>query len=256
MFGKWTICLKWPLRFCTAWQLYRSIGGHLTFLTVDRIWQAERANNEIKSSGRVSAGVYVAVSWVLYHTFLFLCVRVPRAAVIGVSSTPDWFEKLDKMSPVWKQPIYKPSSRNFRETPVPSKSEWELLATSGSEVKKKSLASKATPHSRLAASAVKRPVSFSLVSFLSLSLWLCLFTHLVLLFVTLWLVFQPLFLVSLHLSRFSVKLWRDTLAVNFSHSSLSKEWPCCIPHRVCVCCFIPPWDSMYSCLCVSVITEL
>lgn len=136
MFGKWTICLKWPMSCCTAWQLYRSIGGHLTFLTVDRIWQVERANNEIKSSGRVSVGVFVAVSWVLYRTFLFLCVRVPRAAVIGVSSTPDWFEKLDEMSPVWKQPIYKPSSRNFREKPVPSKSEWELLATSGSEVKK------------------------------------------------------------------------------------------------------------------------
>lgn len=68
--------------------------------------------------------------------FLPLSVRVLRAAVIGVSSTLDWFENIDKMSPVWKLPIYKPSSRNFRATPAPSKSEREFVATNGSEVEK------------------------------------------------------------------------------------------------------------------------
>lgn len=63
-------------------------------------------------------------------------MRVLRAAVIGVSSTLDWFENIDKMSPVWKLPIYKPSSQNFRETPAPSKSEQEFVATNGSEVEK------------------------------------------------------------------------------------------------------------------------
>lgn len=66
----------------------------------------------------------------------FAFVRVLRAAVIGVSSTLDWFENIDKMSPVWKLPIYKPSSQNFRETLAPSKSEQEFVATNGSEVEK------------------------------------------------------------------------------------------------------------------------
>lgn len=84
---------------------------------------------------------------------MFVCVRVPASWVLSCTffafvsesaqSSGDWrvlyawliFKKIDKMSPVWKLPIYKPSSRNFRETPVPSKSEQELRATSGSEVK-------------------------------------------------------------------------------------------------------------------------
>lgn len=78
----------------------------------------------------------VQASWVLSCMFSPLSERVLGAAVIGVSSTLDWFENIDKMSPVWKLPIYKPSSRNFRETSLPSKSEREFVATNGSEVEK------------------------------------------------------------------------------------------------------------------------
>ncbi len=101
------------------------------------VWQAERVNSEMENKREwVSVCVCVQASWVLSCMFLPLSARVLRAAVIGVSSTLDWFENIDKMSPVWKLPIYKPSSRNFRETPVPSKSEREFVATDGSEVDK------------------------------------------------------------------------------------------------------------------------
>lgn len=122
-----------------AWQLHGHIGRHLTFLTVDRInvWQAESDNSDGENKRewmRVCA--CVPGPCVFCPVCFFAFVRVLRAAVIGVSSTLDWFENIDKMSPVWKLPIYKPSSQNFRETPAPSKSEQEFVATNGSEVEK------------------------------------------------------------------------------------------------------------------------
>lgn len=122
---------------CGAWQLYGHIGRHLTLLTVDRmnVWQAERDNSETDNK-RQRMSVCMQALWVLSCMFLPLSVRVLGTAVNGMSSTLDWFENLDKMSLVWKLPIYEPSSQNFRGMPVPSKSKWKFVATNGSEVEK------------------------------------------------------------------------------------------------------------------------
>lgn len=240
---------------CRAWQLYGHIGRHLTVLTVDRmnVWQAERDNSETENTREWMSGcVRVQASCVLSYVHLPLSVRELRAAVIGVSSTLDWFENIDKMSPVWKLPIFKPSSRNFRETPVPSKSEREFVATKGSEK--------------------SRQAKWHLAKGCLLALWnplffifpFSIFCPFLADFVSLLVSFsicQPLsstssslFLFALRLSLYSVRLWWDALAVNLSHSSLSKEWPWCSSHTVWVCCFVSVYDSLHIpvCVCVSV----
>lgn len=114
---------------------------------------------------------------VLSCMFLPLSVRVLRAAVIGVSSTLDWFENIDKMSPVWKLPIYKPSSRNFREKPAPSKSELQFVATNGSEAGKPRQAKQSDTSLKAACyldetlSLVILPLSLTLSLYLSLFLF-------------------------------------------------------------------------------------
>lgn len=59
-------------------------------------------------------------------------------------------------------------------------------------------------------------------------------------------------LFALLISLYSVKLWWNTLEVNLSHSSLSKEWPWCSSHTVWVYCIASVCDSLHISVCVCV----
>lgn len=217
-----------------------------------KVWQAERDNSETANKREwmnASVCVYVCIQAlrVLSCMFLPLSVRVLRATVIGVSSTLDWFENIDKMSPVWKPPIYKPSSRNFREKPAPSKSEWEFVATNGSEVGKPRQAKQSDTSLKAACYLGEALSLVILLLSLTLSLYLSLF-----LVVSRCLSFvrRSSFSSSLCSPSFSF-----TVEVNLSHGSVSKGNDLDVGAHIWfefAMLFQRVWLFAYSCSCVYV----
>lgn len=125
-----TVCPKWAGG--DLWSLTAAWACWKTF-NLTNSWQDEHlTSSKITVRHTIKASRWMCVTsrpCEFCPVYFCLCLR---AAAIGTSSTLDWFENIDKMSSVWKLPIYKPSSRNFIEMTAPSKSEQEFVATIGS----------------------------------------------------------------------------------------------------------------------------